>query len=90
MQNAGYVTYILQCADGTYYIGITNDLWHRLRMHNGELKGGAKYTRSKRPVILRYYEVYANQREAAKREYELKRLTREAKGLLCDRFTCPL
>ncbi len=90
MLQSGYFVYILQCADHTYYIGITNNLWKRLRMHNGLIQGGAKYTRGKRPVILRYYEQYANHRSAAKREYQLKKLTREEKSRLCDACTCAL
>ncbi len=85
-----YFAYILQCADGSYYVGITNDLWHRLRMHNGELQGGAKYTRSRRPAILRYYEALTTHRKAAQREYILKKLSHLKKSELCDAFTCVL
>ena len=49
-------TYILRCADGTYYCGWTNNLDRRLKAHN-EGKG-AKYTRSRRPVALVYYEPF--------------------------------
>jgi len=90
MELALYITYIVQCADGSYYIGITNDLGKRIRMHNGELKGGAKYTRGKRPVVLRYYESKLTHRQAAQREYELKQLQRAEKSQLCDTFTCLL
>ena len=51
-------TYIVQCADGTLYTGWTNCLQKRLKAHN-EGKAGAKYTRSKRPVKLVYYEGFA-------------------------------
>ena len=50
-------TYILRCADGTYYCGWTNNLDRRLKAHN-EGKG-AKYTRSRRPVALVYYEAFS-------------------------------
>ena len=50
-------TYMVKCSDGTLYTGWTTDLEHRVKAHNdGE---GAKYTRSRRPVELVYYEEYA-------------------------------
>ena len=64
--------YIVKCSDGSLYTGITNDLERRLRQHNGELWGGAKYTHSKGPVELMYIEKYMTRSEAAKREYEIK------------------
>ena len=70
-------TYILRCADGTYYCGWTNDLDRRLKAHN-EGKG-AKYTRSRRPVALVYYEAFSTKEEAMRREYEIKQLPRKKK-----------
>ena len=70
-------TYILRCADGTYYCGWTNNLDRRLKAHN-EGKG-AKYTRSRRPVALVYYEAFSTKEEAMRREYEIKQLTRKKK-----------
>lgn len=75
-----YHTYILECADGTYYIGWTNDLEKRLVTHN-EGKG-AKYTRARLPVELAYHESFKTESEARKREYELKRWTRKRKERL--------
>ncbi|MDP4010833.1 MAG: GIY-YIG nuclease family protein, partial [Candidatus Roizmanbacteria bacterium] len=49
-----YFVYILQCADNTYYTGITTDMKRRLKEHNGKVKGGAKYTRVRTPVKLVY------------------------------------
>ncbi|MDE6759765.1 MAG: GIY-YIG nuclease family protein [Lachnospiraceae bacterium] len=70
-------TYIVECRDGTFYTGWTNHLEKRVESHN---KGkGAKYTRSRLPVKLVYYETYASKKEAMKREYEIKRLTRKDK-----------
>ncbi|CAN5227071.1 GIY-YIG nuclease family protein [soil metagenome] len=85
-----YFTYIVQCVDGSYYIGMTKDVWKRLHMHNGKLAGGAKYTRNKRPVVLRYYESHLTFRDAAQRERALKKFSRAAKSKLCDGFTCLL
>ena len=73
-------TYILRCADGTYYCGWTNNLDRRLKAHN-EGKG-AKYTRSRRPVALVYYEAFSTKEEAMRREYEIKQLPRKKKEAL--------
>lgn len=70
-------TYILRCADGTYYCGWTNNLDRRLKAHN-EGKG-AKYTRSRRLVALVYYEAFSTKEEAMRREYEIKQLPRKKK-----------
>ena len=70
-------TYILRCADGTYYCGWTNNLDRRLKAHN-EGKG-AEYTRSRRPVALVYYEAFSTKEEAMRREYEIKQLPRKKK-----------
>lgn len=71
-------TYIVQCADGTLYTRWTNCLQKRLKAHN-EGKAGAKYTRSKRPVKLVYYEGFETKEEAMRREYAIKQLTRKQK-----------
>lgn len=70
-------TYILQCADGTLYTGYTNNLAKRIETHN---KGkGAKYTKNRLPVKLVYFEVYDTKQEAMKREYKIKKFTRQEK-----------
>ncbi|MBO5339163.1 MAG: GIY-YIG nuclease family protein [Clostridia bacterium] len=76
-------TYILKCADGTLYCGWTNDLEKRLKVHN-EGKG-AKYTRSRLPVTLAYYEEFESSIEAQKREYQIKKLTRKQKLELIEK-----
>ncbi len=73
-----YFVYILECSDTTLYIGSTNDLQKRLHHHNNT-KQGAKYTRARRPVILKYSEAYESYTEARKREPELKKLSRTEK-----------
>ena len=75
--------YIALCSDGTYYTGTTPDLERRLRQHNGEIAGGAKYTRARRPVTFCHVEKYADARSALAREHEIKNLTRgEKEGLV--------
>jgi putative endonuclease len=76
--------YIIECSDGSLYTGWTVDIKKRLEMHNGGK--GAKYTKSRCPVILRYFEVHPAKQDALKREREIKRLTRADKLELCDAF----
>ena len=71
-------TYMVKCADGTLYTGWTNCLEKRLKAHNGG-RNGAKYTKTKRPVSLVYYEGFFTKEEAMQREYQIKELTRERK-----------
>ena len=70
-------TYIVKCSDGSLYTGWTTDLDRRIRAHNDG--AGAKYTKSRRPVRLVYYETYETKEEAMRREYAIKQLTREEK-----------
>ncbi len=73
---SNWFVYILQCADGSLYTGVTTSLERRLRQHNGELKGGAKYTRLRRPVALVWQEPQVDRSAACKREYEIKQYPR--------------
>lgn len=70
-------TYIVRCKDNTLYCGWTNDLEKRMASHNAGT--GAKYTRSRHPVQLVYYETFETKEEAMRREYAIKRLTRAEK-----------
>jgi len=79
---SSFFTYILECSDGTFYVGKTTDIKRRLRQHNGELKGGAKYTSGRRPVILYYMKDHQNLSEALKNEIKLKKLTHKEKAYL--------
>lgn len=79
-----HYTYLVECKDGTFYIGYTNNLKKRMQAHN--TGKGAKYTRGRFPVILRYYEEYETKTEAMRREYELKKLTRRQKEILIKGF----
>jgi len=73
-----YFVYIVECADKTLYTGYTNDLEKRIKTHN-EAKTGAKYTKARRPVALKYFEKLPTLSEALKREIEIKKLTRRQK-----------
>ena len=73
-----YHTYILECIDGSLYVGSTNDLARRIKQHN-EAKSGAHYTKIRRPVVLRYAEEYQTAREAKQREAEIKTWPRPKK-----------
>ena len=69
--------YILRCSDGSLYCGWTTDLEHRIKVHN---RGkGAKYTKSRLPVELVYYEEYKDRTDALSREWYIKRMSRDEK-----------
>ena len=72
-----HFAYLVQCADGTLYGGYTTDLQKRLAAHNSGK--GAKYTRSRLPVQLVYWEECPTKEAAMSREWQLKHLTREKK-----------
>ena len=76
-----YLVYILCCADGTLYTGITNDMEKRLNAHNGA-GAGARYTSGRRPVTLSYREECKSKGEALAREAAIKKLSRAKKLLL--------
>lgn len=79
-QYYGWVVYILECSDKSLYTGITNNLDKRTKTHN-EGKG-AKYTKVRRPVVLRYFEKVKDKSSALKREIAIKKLSRQQKLLL--------
>jgi putative endonuclease len=76
-----WYVYMLQCADGTLYTGVTTDIKRRIKEHNGEgaVGKGAKYTKARRPVRLAYSEPVADRSAAQMREYALRQLTRAEK-----------
>ena len=76
MEDTAY-TYMVECTDGSLYTGWTNHLEERMKSHN---KGkGAKYTKSRLPVRLVYYETFSTKKEAMQREYAIKQLARKDK-----------
>ncbi len=70
-------TYIVQCSDGSLYTGWTNDLDKRIQAHNSG--NGAKYTRSRLPVTLVYYEEHPTKEAAMSREFHIKKMSRTEK-----------
>lgn len=79
-----YYAYILACADGTLYTGWTTDLSRRLLAHN--TGKGAKYTRSRRPVELRYAERCSTKEKAMHWEWAIKQMSRQEKLRLIRDF----
>ncbi|MCR5758040.1 MAG: GIY-YIG nuclease family protein [Selenomonas sp.] len=75
-------TYILECGDGSFYTGWTNDLEKRVRTHNAGR--GGKYTRARLPVRLVYFEEFTDKRDAQSREWHIKQLTHEQKRNLIE------
>ena len=73
-------TYMIECEDGSLYTGWTNNLEKRFAMHVAGK--GAKYTKSRRPVTLAYYEVFENRQDAMRREYAIKQLPKKEKERL--------
>ena len=86
--DSSWQVYILECADGSLYTGIATDLSRRLLQHNGELVGGPKYTRGRRPVSLRWSASAADRSTALQREAAIKKLSRVEKlSLIRGQFT---
>ncbi len=72
--------YIVECADASYYTGITTDIDRRIDEHN--TGKGAKYTQGRGPVSVVYTEKFEDRSQASKREFEIKTLTKEQKKKL--------
>ena len=83
-----FFVYILQCKDGTYYTGYTNDLENRIALHNSG--NGAKYLRGKLPVKLVYAKEYHYYKNALRGERKIKKLTRKQKEKLIGIYNANL
>ena len=75
----GYFVYILECSDGTFYTGITTDVNRRVAQHNGDRRGGARYTRSRRPVKLAWNSLAVDRSFALRAEAGIKKKSRREK-----------
>jgi putative endonuclease len=79
-----WYVYIVECADGSLYTGIATDVNKRIDTHN---KGkGAKYTKTRLPVVLRVSFEAENRSLASKEEYRIKQLTRQQKLALISKI----
>ena len=79
-----FFCYMLKCCDGSFYCGWTTDLKKRFKAHAGG-KGG-RYTRSRLPVLLVYYEKLNSRSQAMRREWELKKTSHQEKQNLTEKF----
>ena len=80
--NKAWHIYVLRCSDGSLYAGVTIELARRLRQHNGELAGGARYTRCRRPVTLAWSCTAPSRSVAQRIEAAIKVLSRAQKQRL--------
>jgi putative endonuclease len=78
--------YVVLCFDNSLYCGITTNLERRLKQHNGVIKGGAKYTRGRRPCKYVHKEKALNRSDALKKEYRFKKLSKKNKLSYIDYF----
>ena len=83
-----WYVYVLLCSDNSFYCGITKNIDKRLKQHNGLLKGGAKYTRSRSPCKYIHTEVCESRSDASKKEYKFKKLTRNKKKEYMNYLLC--
>ena len=81
----GWTVYMLRCGDGSLYTGCTDDVVRRLAVHQSGR--GAKYTRSRLPVELVYWESFETKGEAMSRERAVKGLSRGEKLALIAGFS---
>lgn len=81
-----FYTYMVECADGSLYTGWTVDLKQRVAAHNGDIPGGAKYTRTRRPVSLVWFTAFERKQDAQSMEYQVKRMPRDQKRALVAAF----
>ena len=70
LSRMSWTVYILRCSDNSYYVGHTENLKNRLKLHNSGQ--GAKHTSTRRPVVLKYQEATSSKQEAIKREKQIK------------------
>jgi predicted GIY-YIG superfamily endonuclease len=80
---AMFHVYILECADGSYYVGHTDDLAARLAQHEAGIHAG--YTAIRRPVVQRFCDEFATRDDAFRAERQIKGWSREKKEALLRR-----
>ncbi len=77
MEKNKHYFYVVECSDKSYYAGYTNNLEKRIQTHNSGK--GARYTRARLPVVLKYVEVHEEKTTAMQAEYHFKQLKRKDK-----------
>jgi predicted GIY-YIG superfamily endonuclease len=77
-----WFVYIAECKDKTLYTGIAKDVYKRIKEHNTTNK--CRYTRSRKPIALKYKKKYSNYNLARKKETEIKKFSREKKFALIN------
>ena len=87
MTDARWYCYLARCGDGSLYVGVTTDLQRRMAEHNAGR--GAKYTRSRRPVTLVWWERWATPSEALKREAEIRAWRKSRKEAFIANWSRP-
>lgn len=80
-----YFIYLLRCSDNSLYCGQTKDLQRRVKEHNS-IDSKSKFTRTRRPVSLVYFEKYKTVSDALKREFEIKKMTKAKKEILIKKI----
>jgi predicted GIY-YIG superfamily endonuclease len=86
--SGSFYTYILKCADNSYYIGHTEDLANRVERHNSGQ--GSAHTAARLPVHLVHSEIFQSRAEAMKREAQIKKWSRAKKEALINIDTSSL
>ncbi len=79
-----FYVYIVRCIDNTYYTGYSTNVEDRILKHNSGK--GAKYTKYRRPVCLKYKEEFNDKSSALKRECFIKKLSRKEKENLIESY----
>lgn len=77
MEKSKHCFYVVECSDGSYYAGYTNNIEKRIQTHNSGK--GARYTRARLPVVLKYVEFHEDKRTAMQAEYHFKQFKRKEK-----------
>jgi len=92
MSESVWILYLIRCADGSLYTGITTDVERRLREHRDENGAGlgAKFLRGKQPLTLVYQTILPNRSEALRLEYRVKQLSKTDKeALVANKLSLP-
>lgn len=77
-----HYVYVIRCSDDTLYTGYTTDIKRRIKEHNNGK--GAKYTRGRTPVVLKYVELHSSRSCAMSSEYKIKQRKKKNKEKLTD------